>query len=80
MKGENCRSGCRTRDHDTYGQCLRDASPRVTLAATPHNAWDRELNFYKSAREQGIQPSSTKTADIQKALDISDSTGVAYGK
>lgn len=78
MAGENCRSGCRTRHHESYIECLRDGTPRVTLAATPNNAWDRELNFYKQAREQGIQPKSTKTADIQRAIEVSDSTGTAY--
>ena len=22
----NCRSGCPTQDHDSYGECLRDAN------------------------------------------------------
>lgn len=78
MAGESCRTGCRTRDHESYAACLRDGTPRVTLAATPHNAWDKELSLYKSAREQGIQPASTKTADIQRAIEASDSAGVAY--
>ena len=40
--------------------------------------WDKELELYRSARAQGIQPSSTKTRDIRKALDVSDKTGRAF--
>ena len=40
--------------------------------------WDKELDLYKSARAQGIQPASTRTRDIRKALEISDKTGKAF--
>lgn len=42
-------------------------------------SWQGELDAYKSARAQGIQPDSTKMADIKKAVDISNKTGHAYG-
>lgn len=42
-------------------------------------SWQGELDAYKSARAQGIQPDSTKMADIQKAVEISNKTGHAYG-
>ena len=41
--------------------------------------WDKELDLYRSARKQGIQPEGTTTAKIRKALDVSDKTGHAYG-
>jgi hypothetical protein len=41
--------------------------------------WDKELDLYRTARKQGIQPEGTTTAKIQKALDVSDKTGHAYG-
>ena len=25
-KNPNCRSGCKTQDHKSYGECLKDAS------------------------------------------------------
>lgn len=73
-----CRSGCLTKDHGTYGECLRAAAPMVTLRATPRNAWDRELALYASAKEQGISPAGTTTAKVRRALDISDARGTAY--
>jgi hypothetical protein len=40
--------------------------------------WDKELNLYKSAREQGIQPAGTSTKQVQKAIDDSNKVGKAY--
>ena len=40
--------------------------------------WDKELNFYRSAREQGIQPAGTSTAQVQAAHEASDKLGKAY--
>ena len=53
-----------------------EASSRLTMSA---KKWDKELALYRSARAQGIQPSSTKTKDIRRAIDISSKTGKAYG-
>jgi hypothetical protein len=54
-----------------------EASTRLTMSA---KKWDNELALYRSARAQGIQPDSTKTKDIRKAIDISNKTGRAYGE
>jgi len=40
--------------------------------------WNAELNLYKSAREQGIQPAGTSTKQVQKAIDDSNKVGKAY--
>jgi hypothetical protein len=40
--------------------------------------WKAELNLYKSAREQGIQPAGTSTKLVQKAIDDSNKVGKAY--
>jgi hypothetical protein len=53
-----------------------EASTRLTMSA---KKWDNELALYRQARAQGIQPDSTKTKDIRKAIDISNKTGRAYG-
>lgn len=82
-----CRSGCRTQDHQSWGECLRDAGVRTYLASpskgldgTKQKKWDRELQAYRDARSQGIQPDSTNMPDIQKALKASDRAGAAYGR
>lgn len=50
----------------------------VSLDAHAKNkANDRELDAYRSARKQGIQPKSTKMRDIKNAVRASDSIGRA---
>jgi hypothetical protein len=41
-------------------------------------AWDKELDFYKDARKQGIQPESTSRAAVERALTASETLGKAY--
>jgi hypothetical protein len=53
-----------------------EASTRLTMSA---KKWDNELALYRQARSQGIQPDTTKTKDIRRAIDISNKTGRAYG-
>jgi hypothetical protein len=45
---------------------------------TRQKRWDSRLQAYRAARRQGIQPDSTKLPDIQRAVEISNQTGVAY--
>ena len=81
-----CRSGCPTQDHDSWGACARAANLRVAYCgigggdATAQKKWDAELNLYRSARAQGIQPDGTTTKKVVKALEMSNSTGAAYGR
>lgn len=82
-----CRTGCRTQDHATWGECLRAAGVRTYLASpskgldgTTQKKWDQELALYRQARKQGIQPDGTKTHQIVKALKASDAAGAAYGR
>lgn len=83
--GDNCRAGCRTKDHATWGECAKSANLRVGwapsiggLTKADDRAHEAELNAYKSAREQGIQPESTRMESIQKAVALSDTMGKAY--
>lgn len=80
MAGENCRSGCRTRDHATYAQCLRAANTGVNLQVPAYrkSQWDSDVEYYRSAREEGLQPDSTRREDVDVAKAFADQTGVAY--
>lgn len=55
-----------------------DAKSAIINGGMTQKAWDKELNLYKQARAQGIQPDSTRTKDIQKAMDLSNQHGKAY--
>jgi hypothetical protein len=81
-----CSSGCPTPGvHQSWGECVRGKALKhaVSVPANGHDrsaqkAWDSELDLYRSARAQGIQPSSTKRPAIERALKISDKTGTAF--
>lgn len=85
MASHRCR--CEGEQHPTFGACMRAKGVRVGycrsaaggLDYTREKAAERELEAYRRARKQGIQPDSTRTAAIRAALDISDRTGRAYG-
>lgn len=40
--------------------------------------WNNELDAYRSARAQGVQPAGTSMAQIQAAMTASEVTGTAY--
>ena len=44
----------------------------------PDKKWTAELNAYKDARAQGIQPAGTSLKKVQKAIDDSNKVGKAY--
>ena len=71
--------GCFTCKIETLQLSTGDANSGLIANNWTNKKWDNELALYRSARAQGIQPDGTSTAKIQKALDISDKTGVAYG-
>lgn len=82
-----CRKGCKTKDHATWGDCLRDAGVRTYLASpskgldgTTQKKWDAELEAYRTVRKEGIQPDGTTMNKITEAVKLSDAAGAAYGK
>lgn len=80
-----CTSGCPTKTCPSYAACLRGKGARVAYANsakgldyTQQKNWDRELDVYKQARAEGIQPAGTKRSQVERAVAISDATGQAY--
>lgn len=81
----NCSTGCSTQDHETYGQCMRAKRAKVAycntaggMDATTQRNWDKDLDHYREARKQGIQPSGTDRQSVDRAIAISDITSTAY--
>ena len=81
----SCTSGCATKDHRSYAECLKDKSLRVAYCNsaggkdyTEQKQWDRDLAAYKDVRAQGIQPASTRRADVDRAVRISNESGKAW--
>ena len=46
--------------------------------AMTNKKWHGELDAYRAARAQGIQPEGTSMAAVQKAVDASEAMGKAY--
>lgn len=83
----NCRSGCPTQDHASWGECARSARLQVgwcrstfLLDKTRDKAHDRELALYREARDAGIQPDGTTTGKVRFAMDQSEKHGMRYGE
>lgn len=53
-----------------------EANSNLTMSS---KKWDKELQAYRDARAQGIQPAGTSMKKIEEAVKISDKTGKAYG-
>lgn len=78
--GTKCRTGCPTRDHESYAQCAGSLQINTGNSLTlKQKSWNRELDAYARARSEGIQPDGTKMHKVEAAKKISDATGVAYG-
>ncbi|MHB1098518.1 MAG: hypothetical protein ACYCZR_03070 [Burkholderiales bacterium] len=74
----NCTSGCRTRDHGSYSECLRAKQPQShNSTQTVDSLYNKnllntlEINEYRAARAQGIQPKGTKLSDTRYAVEAS---------
>ncbi len=76
-----CRTGCPTQDHASWGECARAQvrfAPFWSESSKLNKDWHGELDEYKAAREQGIQPASTKRKDIREAVAVSHATDTAF--
>jgi hypothetical protein len=82
--GENCRSGCKEKNHESYIECLQSANLQINAGdasraeSMSQKKWDRELQSYRDARSQGIQPAGTSTQAIREAHEASEKLGKAY--
>lgn len=79
----NCRSGCVTQDHATWGECARAANLRVNavMASPLREVWDKtntDLAAYRRARANGIQPEGTTVEKVRAAEAATKLMGQAY--
>jgi len=79
-----CRTGCPTQDHGSWGECLRASNLEFSTGdannkkAMPEKKWNAELEAYRNARAQGIQPAGTSMAKIREAVEASNAVGKAF--
>lgn len=86
-EGTRCSCG---EGHKTFGECLRAKGLNYNGCfptrsngagrgdATAQKKWDSELQKYRDARAQGIQPATTRTRDIERAERMSQKAQKAY--
>ena len=82
----NCTSSCKTKDHDSYGECLRSNTPMFVGVNPTRTGWDqdkvkkdeKEIQSYWDATRQGIEPRSTRKKDIDAAVKLSNDAGKAF--
>jgi len=55
-----------------------DARGDVIASGTTQKKWNSELEAYRSARAQGIQPNGTRIGQIEAAHKASEKLGAAY--
>lgn len=55
-----------------------DASSHIVNAGITQKKWDKELDFYRDARAQGIQPESTNRKAVEKAIEASEVLNKPY--
>lgn len=78
-----CRTGCPTKDHASYAECLRAANVQMPAVLTSplQQVWDKtksDLSAYRAARANGIQPGGTTLEKVRQAEDASRLLGRPY--
>ena len=83
LSQNNCRTGCRTKDHASWAECARAANPTVNATVTSNLAgmWSKtktDLAAYETARRNGIQPEGTTVEKVREAEKASKALGRPY--
>jgi hypothetical protein len=78
-----CRTGCATKDHDSYADCLIAANVTVNATAisplkSMYERTKTDLTAYGSARRNGIQPEGTTVEKVRQAETASRALGRPY--
>jgi len=76
----SCSTGCRTKDHESFGACLRAKNLEVqpVEAHKFNRSQEQEIKEYGKARRAGIQPASLSKADVDVAWKLTDKLGVPF--
>jgi len=55
-----------------------DAAGNIIASGTTQKKWDKELQLYRDAKAQGVQPAGTSTKAIRAALTASETMNKPY--
>lgn len=75
-----CSSGCPTKDHANFGECLRSKNIQIGDVKTHKFAThqNKVIEDYVDARKSGMQPESVTAGAVKQAREITDKTGVPF--
>jgi len=78
-----CRSGCRSKGHASYAECLQAANIGIGagVSSPAQFAMDKtkkDLKAYQTARANGIQPGGTTIEKVREAEAASKALGRPY--
>lgn len=75
--GDNCRSGCLTRDHESFGQCARAASIQIDrYALSPvggvelDKKKDSTLERFRQCVSSGVTPEAPTLTQVRRAEKV----------
>lgn len=75
-----CSSSCPTRNHASFGECLR--AKRLTVADPAAHKFNqnqiRQMDAYVDARKAGLQPETVFKKDVDFAWRETERTGKPY--
>lgn len=79
----NCRTGCKTKDHVSYAECLRAANPTVTAVISSefqgmYEKTKKDLSAFREARRAGITPGGTTVEKVREAQAATELLGRPY--
>ena len=72
--GPDC-FGCKAR---TLQLATGDAAGNIIASGTTQKKWDKELQLYRDAKAQGVQPAGTSTKAIREAMTASEVLNKPY--
>jgi len=78
-----CRTGCKTKDHESWGACARASELQLNAVMTSplkavFEVTNSELPRYQRLRKEGIQPEGTSTSKMDEAVKASKLLGRPY--
>lgn len=75
MTGDNCSASCRTRDHESWGECVRAKEVnQMWLGGTgpslgDQRRFDRENQNFRNAVRDGLNPAGVSNRAVNAAYD-----------
>ena len=73
----NCSSGCPTPgEHESWGACVKAKNTKPLwvgeINSTTQKQWQKDIDYYRSAKRQGLNPEGSTRAQVEKAFSAAE--------